>query len=135
MSFFSRSSKGNHYKNGNYGGNHYQKKGFLGNIFNVLGSGSNSGNRHNQYPQQNPYQPVQNPYQPQQNPYQPPQYEQPVNQNTLVCGKCNVRLVPGAKFCLECGAKVNEVLACVGCGEKLPPNAKFCLNCGNKVNG
>jgi len=66
MSMSSRSSKGNHFKNGNYGSNHYQKKGILGNLFNMIGSGSNSNRHNNQYPnltmqnQQYSNQPVQN---------------------------------------------------------------------------
>lgn len=121
MSFFSRSSKGNHYKNGNNGSTHYQKKGFLGSLFNVIGSGSKSNGQYNQYQQQYPNQPVQN--------------QQQSNQNALICCKCNSQIPTGSKFCLECGEKVNDVLFCANCGEKLPPNAKFCLKCGTKLNG
>lgn len=121
MSMFSRSSKGNHYKNANYGSNHYQKKGFLGNLFNMVGSGSNSKGYNNQYPQQYPNVPIQN--------------QQPINQSTSACGKCKAQIPVGSKFCLECGEKVNDVLFCINCGEKLPSNAKFCLKCGTKLNG
>ena len=121
MSLFSKSSKGNHNKNGNYGSNHYQKKGFLGNLFNMIGSGSNSHGYKNQFPQQHPNQ--------------QPQNQHPLNQNTLNCTKCNSQIPSGSKFCLECGEKVNDTLFCINCGEKLPPNAKFCLKCGTKLNG
>ena len=29
----------------------------------------------------------------------------------MVCSKCNAELDPGAKFCNNCGAKVEEVVA------------------------
>ena len=128
MSMFSRSSKGSHYKNGNYGSNYYQKKGFLGNLFDIIGSGGNSGHHNNQCPQQN----LQN-YQ-QQYPNQHSQNQQPQYPNTLLCSKCNSQIPRGSKFCLECGQKVNDVVICENCKEKQPPNAKFCLNCGTKVN-
>lgn len=120
MSSFSRSSKGNHYKNGNYGSNHYQKKGILGNLFNMIGSGSNSNGNYNRYPQQHTNQQVQN--------------QQPLNQNISLCGMCNSKVPEGSKFCLECGEKMSGALFCMECGEKLPPNAKFCLKCGTKLN-
>jgi len=117
MSSSSGSSKGNHYRKGNNGSNHYQKKGFFGKLFDGIGSrsGSNNNNR-NQY--QNT--PVNN---------------QPiVNQNAMICSKCNSEIPDGSKFCLQCGQKVNDVLFCMNCGEKLPQNAKFCLKCGKGIN-
>ncbi len=125
MSMFSRSSRGNNYRNGNNGSNHYQQKGFLGNLFNMIGSGSNSNRYNNQYQQQYP----------QQNPNQPIQNQQPVRQKTSICSKCNSPIPTGSKFCLECGQKVNDALFCLNCGESLPLNAKFCLKCGTKLNG
>lgn len=121
MSMFSMSSKRSQYKNGNYGSNHYQKKGILGNLFDIIGSKSNSNRHKNQYPQQYPSQPAQN--------------QQPMQQTTVNCGKCNSQIPRGSKFCLECGEKVNDVLHCMNCGEKLPSTAKFCLKCGAKTNG
>lgn len=121
MSFFSKSSKGSHYKNGNHGSNHYQKKGFLGSLLNVICSRSNSRGYNNQYPQQESNQHGQN--------------QQSSNQNTLFCIKCNSPIPTGSKFCLECGEKVNDIMFCMNCREKLPPNAKFCTKCGTKLNG
>ncbi len=52
---------------------------------------------------------------------------------TIDCPKCGAKLPEGAKFCLECGAKVeilgaNEIL-CPACG-KITQNGKFCMECG-----
>jgi len=128
MSFLSRSSKGNHYRNGNNGSNHYQKKGILGNLFDIIasrsGSGGHYGNQNqNQYPNQNQNQNA-------------PMYDQPqTGLNGISCNKCNSQIPAGSKFCLQCGEKISRVLFCLSCGEKLPPNAKFCLKCGTKING
>lgn len=116
MSFFSRSSKGKHYKNGNQGSSHYQKKGLFGNLFDMIVSRSHShGYYGNQYDNTR-------------------SYNQPANQNVSICSKCNSQIPAGSKFCLQCGEKVSNVSFCLNCGEKLPPEAKFCLNCGKKVN-
>jgi ribosomal protein L40E len=130
MSSFSRSSRNNHNRRGNYGSNHYQNKGILGNLFNILGSGSNSRGNYNNYPLQ--HQPG---FPSQQQPGYPQQPQNPINQNVVVCSKCNSQIPAGSKFCLECGQKVNDILHCISCGEKLPLNAKFCLNCGTRLDG
>ena len=49
------------------------------------------------------------------------------------CSNCGASLLPGAKFCAECGAKVQVVLHCTECGLQLRPEAKFCPSCGTKV--
>lgn len=82
-------------------------------------------------------------------------------QEQITCLHCQAILPAGAKFCLNCGKKVellneNEVLCphcgkktpkgkfcmecghplshtCPNCGNDLPDNAKFCLNCGQKL--
>ena len=41
------------------------------------------------------------------------------------------KIVPKGKFCLECGHKF--VSTCPNCGAELPAGAKFCLECGTKV--
>jgi class 3 adenylate cyclase/ribosomal protein L40E len=46
----------------------------------------------------------------------------------MQCSQCRHDNPPGAKFCLECGARLT--LACTQCGVQLPPGAKFCLECG-----
>lgn len=81
---------------------------------------------------------------------------------TAKCAGCGATLPEGAKFCLECGAKVvppvpdnmivcpqcgntvakgkfclecgyKFVTACPQCGQELTPGAKFCLECGTKL--
>ena len=80
-----------------------------------------------------------------------------------VCSKCGNSLPPNAKFCLECGTKVenlseNEIICpncggktpkgkfctecgaklqnvCPNCGKEVPSGAKFCLECGQRIGG
>lgn len=86
-----------------------------------------------------------------------------VKQQTSKCLKCGSVLPENAKFCLECGAKVemlseNEMMCpkcgnktpkgkfcvecgaklqniCPNCGNELPQRAKFCLECGQRIGG
>jgi membrane protease subunit (stomatin/prohibitin family) len=55
---------------------------------------------------------------------------------TIQCPKCGNTLPANAKFCLECGTKI-EVLAagemiCPSCGQKTP-SGKFCMQCGQPL--
>lgn len=87
----------------------------------------------------------------------------PAAENLIKCPKCNAELPPNAKFCVECGAKIEMLAAdevicpacgaktrkgkfcaecgtplihkCAKCGAELPNNAKFCLECGEKATG
>lgn len=55
-----------------------------------------------------------------------------------VCSSCGSPLHEGAKFCGECGTKIETVKAnkfCINCGAELLPNAKFCFECGTKIGG
>ena len=58
----------------------------------------------------------------------------PMNSNlgkeTVACSECSANLPAGAKFCLECGAKVLPKGVCLECNAKLPEKAKFCSECG-----
>ncbi len=48
------------------------------------------------------------------------------------CVKCGADLREGAKFCSECGSK-QEKMKCTGCEAELAPGAKFCAECGTKA--
>ncbi|MGD2147257.1 MAG: zinc ribbon domain-containing protein [Anaerolineae bacterium] len=46
----------------------------------------------------------------------------------MQCMQCHTDNLEGAKFCFECGARLQ--LICEQCRTTLPPSAKFCLECG-----
>ena len=51
-----------------------------------------------------------------------------------VCPQCEAPLDDAkVKFCPECGAKLSAAAHCTGCGAKLTPGAKFCGECGQKM--
>lgn len=57
--------------------------------------------------------------------------------DTVRCPKCGSSLQEGAKFCLECGSKIEPEVTklyttCLQCGERVP-RGKFCLACGCKL--
>ncbi|MDE6232344.1 MAG: zinc ribbon domain-containing protein, partial [Lachnospiraceae bacterium] len=56
-------------------------------------------------------------------------------QNTK-CPKCGNILPPNAKFCLECGTKIEQMssneMICPHCGKKTP-KGKFCMECGQSL--
>ncbi len=52
--------------------------------------------------------------------------------NTVACPSCGKQNNPEAKFCADCGTKMqNETVPCVKCGAKLREGAKFCSECGS----
>ena len=64
-----------------------------------------------------------------------PPAEQNVAQ-TIKCPQCGKELPANAKFCLECGTKIevlgeNEMI-CPACGKKTP-RGKFCMECGHPL--
>jgi len=44
------------------------------------------------------------------------------------CPTCQSEVLPGQKFCPECGTRIEA--ACSSCGAALSPSAKFCPECG-----
>ena len=48
------------------------------------------------------------------------------------CVKCGAQLREGAKFCSECGS-TQEKQKCTNCQAELVPGAKFCPECGTKT--
>ncbi len=55
---------------------------------------------------------------------------QPENGKQCSCGAVNPAK---AKFCVECGAKLNQKAYCSHCGAEVKKNAKFCSECGTKL--
>jgi membrane protease subunit (stomatin/prohibitin family) len=54
----------------------------------------------------------------------------------IACHKCGAANLTNAKFCNECGAKMEvagQTAPCAKCGAQLPVGSKFCSECGNKV--
>lgn len=49
------------------------------------------------------------------------------------CKHCGASVIETAKFCSECGAKIERELKCVNCGTLLAENAKFCMECGTPI--
>ncbi len=49
----------------------------------------------------------------------------------LIC-ECGAKIAPGAKFCPECGKKVEYKQHCPNCGVESAPGAKFCAECGHR---
>jgi len=47
------------------------------------------------------------------------------------CQQCNADLPEGAKFCNQCGRRVE--VTCPDCNSVLPPESRFCLNCGKDL--
>lgn len=56
--------------------------------------------------------------------------------STTLCPKCKNVLPANAKFCLECGTKieqsVSDKIVCPNCG-KMTPSGKFCIECGGQL--
>jgi len=51
--------------------------------------------------------------------------------DNVVCPSCGARVIR-AKFCSECGAELGKKLVCSSCGAELVPGAKFCPECGTR---
>ena len=53
----------------------------------------------------------------------------------IECPSCHTKLNANAKFCLECGQKIEikKPAFCTECGEPIVLGAKFCSGCGAKI--
>ncbi len=49
----------------------------------------------------------------------------------MKCPKCQTEILEGAKFCSECGNKLE--IPCSACGKINPFSSKFCIECGHKI--
>ena len=49
----------------------------------------------------------------------------------MQCPRCQFENVDGAKFCNECGSKLD--VSCSKCGKSNPPGSRFCNECGNEL--
>ncbi len=59
----------------------------------------------------------------------------PSKPEVVICPKCGAENPPGAKFCQNCGAKLQpEPVICPKCGAENEPGAKFCSQCGARLS-
>ena len=49
------------------------------------------------------------------------------------CPKCSALCDENAKFCMECGTKIQAVKICLSSSKELEADAKFCPECGEKL--
>ena len=65
------------------------------------------------------------------NPQAQPQPQTPPQPAGSVCPSCGQPVQAGAKFFMNCGAKLQAV--CPSCGQPVQPGARFCANCGHQL--
>ncbi len=56
------------------------------------------------------------------------------NVNTVNCPSCGTLNPSGARFCIDCGGKMEAELRCPDCGEIIIKGAKYCLSCGRPLS-
>jgi len=57
-----------------------------------------------------------------------------VDANAKYCSECGAKINATAKFCPECGAKnTTDKMICPSCGKEVSSSAKFCPECGEKL--
>lgn len=61
------------------------------------------------------------------------QAQQPAAGGTVRCPNCNTLNPAGAKFCNNCGTKLDGKKTCPNCKAENAADAKFCNNCGTKL--
>ncbi len=52
-----------------------------------------------------------------------------------ICPKCNSQLADEARFCENCGTKLDAVTTCPACGKPIASGANFCMYCGKSISG
>jgi membrane protease subunit (stomatin/prohibitin family) len=52
---------------------------------------------------------------------------------TIACPNCGTANPADAKFCNNCGTKLQGTTACPNCGQENSAGSKFCNNCGTKL--
>ena len=52
-------------------------------------------------------------------------------ESAAVCPACKTPYSPGARFCNNCGASLNQT--CPNCGAQVKPGSKFCSDCGQPL--
>ena len=50
------------------------------------------------------------------------------------CLKCGAEVSSTAKFCGECGAKIEHKNYCPECGTEVKPEHRFCMECGTRLS-
>ncbi len=55
-----------------------------------------------------------------------------LNAGMVVCPACKTQCAAGAKFCNNCGAKLEN--KCPQCGAEIPPGSRFCGACGTPLS-
>jgi predicted ATPase/class 3 adenylate cyclase len=50
----------------------------------------------------------------------------------MSCAACGTENPAGARFCMSCGAPVEQ--RCPNCGTAAPPEARFCMSCGGRLD-
>src|SRR5207244_129401 len=50
----------------------------------------------------------------------------------VTCPACGTPRRPGARFCAECGARLDT--GCPSCGAAVSPDQKFCAECGTRLS-
>ena len=50
------------------------------------------------------------------------------------CKACGAMVAQDAKFCIKCGASLDDPWKCLSCGTKNPSEAAFCATCGTGLS-
>lgn len=53
----------------------------------------------------------------------------------MLCKKCGVDNPENAKFCGNCGVRLDEKVACKACGQFNDENSTYCIYCGARIDG